>query len=375
MIENLEIRSQSDREIIGIVDNMKSVIWHSVYYGVGDFEIYLPATGKHMDLLKHGNYITRPDDIEVGIIENIQITNDENGLMLIVTGRFAKSILDRRHIYNLSGKTNTPTILRGNVENNVRSLVSDNAISCAFDSNRNIPFLELGKLNNIPTIIVDDKGQPAQKQVSYDNLLTYSDSVLEEYRLGSTVILDDDSKKLLYIVYEGINRSIDNPDDNEAVIFSYEFDNISQSSYVYDITPMKTAALIGGEGEGLERFYSIIQGNAQGENRRETWVDASSITKTYQDESGDEHVYTDEQYTEMLNAQGKQALSTLIPTESFEGTLLVNGGVWRLNRDYTLGDVVTIEDKRIGQYANVQITEILETQDENGYTVEITYKK
>lgn len=44
MIEYVEVRSASTREIIGIIDNSKSIIWHDVYYGVGDFEIYAPCT-------------------------------------------------------------------------------------------------------------------------------------------------------------------------------------------------------------------------------------------------------------------------------------------------------------------------------------------
>ena len=43
MIEFVEIRGH-DTNIIGIIDTAQSVIWRSVYFGVGDFEIYAPAT-------------------------------------------------------------------------------------------------------------------------------------------------------------------------------------------------------------------------------------------------------------------------------------------------------------------------------------------
>lgn len=375
MLENLEIRSKNTREVIGLVDGANSILWHSVYFGVGDFEIYISATKQYLELLQHGNYIARQDDSEIGIIENVQIINSiQDGMMLIASGRFAKSILDRRQIYNLSGTTNTPTILRGNVEVNIRKLVSDNAINCTFDSARNIPILELGQLSNIPYVIVDENGNATQKQVSYDNLLTYSDSVLEEYDLGSIITLNNTSGQLLYTVYEGVDRSINNVDGNSPVIFSQEYDNLSESNYSYDLSQKKTTALIGGEGEGLERFYSLLSGSEQGMERRETWVDASSLNRTYKDENNEEKAYTDQEYTAMLHAQGKQSLAMLKPIETFDGSILINGGIWKLNRDYRLGDIVTIEDKRINKYANVRITEILESQDENGYTAEITYK-
>ena len=38
MISYVEILN-TERELIGIIDTAKSIIWHSVYFGVGDFEI------------------------------------------------------------------------------------------------------------------------------------------------------------------------------------------------------------------------------------------------------------------------------------------------------------------------------------------------
>lgn len=370
MIEYIEVRASTDRELIGIIDSAKSVLWHSVYYGVGTFEVYAVASERHLQLLQEGNYITRPNCDEIGIIESVSIEyNLQDGLMIAASGRFAKSILDRRHIYNLSGKRNFPTILSGSVESAARACVANNAISCSFDASRNIPILKLGALKGYPEIIVDHNGQAAKKQVSYKNLLEYTDSVLEEYKLAARITLDPDNYNLLYSVYKGTDRSTDNSDGNEAVIFSTEFDNLNESNYSFDTTYKKTAALIGGEGEGLERFYSLVAGQETGLARRETFIDASSISKQYEDEQ----TYTDAEYKALLDAQGKQELAHLKAEENFDGTLNVSGGVWRIYKDYFIGDVVTIQDNRIGKYINARITEIIEAQDENGYSVEISY--
>lgn len=375
MIEYVEIRAKADRELIGIIDDFQSVIWHSVYFGVGDFEIYTSATDKNLLLLAEGNYITRPDDIEVGIIEKIEIANDpQSGKMISATGRFAKSILDRRHIYNLSGTVNSPTILRGNVETNIRNIVRNNAISCAFDSRRNIPILALSPAAGLSAIIVDESGNAAEKQVSFQNLLEYTDEVLTEYGYASIITLDETTKKLLFSCYAGTDRSVDNVSGNDAVIFSPEFDNLVESTYTLDKATEKTAALIGGEGEGYDRFYSVIKGNTSGLDRRETWVDASSLSKTYK-EGETEKTYTDEEYKKLLDIQGKQTLLTLPKVETFSGVLDNDTlGVWRLNEDYALGDIVTVEDKDIGKYINVRITEITEVQDENGYACEASFE-
>ena len=60
--------------------------------------------------------------------------------------------------------------------------------------------------------------------------------------------------------------------------------------------------------------------------------------------------------------------------ETFTGNINVTFGNWLLNRDYFLGDIVTIQDNKINKYANVRITEITEIQDENGYSIDAKYE-
>lgn len=369
-IEYVEIRDESTT-LLGIVDTAQSVIWHSVYFGVGDFEIYVQASPELIALLQVGNLVTRPDDLEVGIIEKINIADDPaGGTMITAAGRFAKSILERRLIYNLSGTVNTPTILRGNVEAAVRSLVNDNAINCSFDSRRNIPLLALGDVAGLPHVIVDENGAAAVKQVSYQNLLAYTDELLQEYGLGATVILDEGAGKLRYVVYAGIDRSWDNAAGNDPVIFGKDYDNLTSSSYGYDATAEKNVALIGGAGEGVERFYSLVAGAQAGLQRRELWVDAASLNRTYKDDSDVEQSYTDDEYSAMLNAAGKQQLNMHTAAETFDAPFDIQNSRWKYNRDFALGDVVTTQNEDIGKFANVRLREVLEVQDENGYSIE-----
>lgn len=374
MIEYVEVRSASTREIIGIIDNSKSIIWHDVYYGVGDFEIYAPCTQENIDALAVGNYITRYNSRNVGIIEKIEVTyNPQDGRMIVAAGRFAKSILDRRLIFKLSGHSVSPTFLSGNVESAARSLVADNAISCAFDTGRNMPELVLGASAGITKKIIDNDGYSADKQVTYKELLSYSDGLLEEYELGAYCMLDN-NLKLAYTVFEGADRSVDNTAGNQPVVFSQDFDNLLSSEYQYDNTKLKNAALIGGEGEGEARFCSIVKDSAvTGLKRREVWIDSSSITKKYNDESGTEQTFTDDEYDKQLKTDGMQKLAELAITERFEGEIDITNGSFSYGTDFALGDKVTVQDTGIGLYINARILEITEVQDDNGYSIEAKY--
>lgn len=369
-IDYIEVRGL-DCQLLGIIDTAKSIIWHSVYYGVGDFEVYTEATPKALELLQAGRLVTRPDDVEVGIVEQVTIEyNQQDGRMIVAAGRFAKSLLERRLIYNLNGSSNTPTILRGNVETEVRRVVAENAIACPFDSRRNIPLLQLGPVAGYPQRIVDNEGYATQKQVSYQNLLAYTDSLLQEYGMAATVILDEDAGCLRYIIYAGVDHSWENTAGNDPVIFSQEYDNMSSSSYEYNTTTEQNVALVGGAGEGVERFYSLVGGTQAGLARREVFVDAASLNRDYKDDAGNDKTYSDIEYKAMLDAAGVQQLNAATITEQFGGTFDLEGSRWKYNEHFALGDIVTAEDKDIGKYINVRLRDILETQDENGYNIE-----
>lgn len=365
MIEYVEARN-AQFEVIGILDTAQSVIWHSVYYGVGDFQLYISLKDV-IQIVADARYITRPDNDEVGVIESILIADDiESGKMITIKGRFAKSLLDRRIIFNLSGTSNKATILQGNVETNVRSLVNANAIA-----SRSLGVLELGAVAGIGKTIVDENGAAAQKQVSFENLLDYTEAVLKEYGIASKVKLS--GNKLQYIVYEGADRSADNTDGNQPIVFSKEFDNLVSSEYTYNSTQEKNVALIGGEGEGIERFC-VLLGSQNGIKRKEVFVDASSIKKTYKDENDGEQTYTDADYTTLLKSHGHQEMNDLKVIEDFNGTIDITNGNWKYNEDVFLGDIVTVQDNDIGVFKNVRLAEVTEYQDGDGYAVEAVYQ-
>lgn len=373
-IEYVEIRDENT-DLLGIIDTAQSIIWHSVYFGVGNFEIYVAAHTETVELLQAGRYVTRIDNDEVGIIESLQIFDDPtSGTMITASGRFAKAMLDRRLIYNLSGTVNTPTILRGNVETEVRRVVAENAISCPFDSRRNIPVLELGELAGFAYVIVDDSGTATQKQVSYENLLEYTDSLLKEYGLASKVVLDADAKKLQYVIFEGTDRSIDNTNCEIPITFSKEFDNLTESNYYFNESISKNVALIGGAGEGLERFYSLLAGSQAGLERRELFVDAGSVNRTYKDEKEEEQTYGDDVYRAMLDATGRQTLTEHQTEETLQGKVDVVNSGYIFNVDFALGDIVTMQNNAIGRYVNERLRDVLEVQDGDGYKIEVNNK-
>ncbi len=380
MIEYVEIRNAS-RELIGIVDNAESIIWESAYYGTGRFEVYVRVTPQTVAMLVDGNYVTRPNDRHIGVIENLHVTwSPQSGRMIAASGRFAKSLLDRRLIYNYKNYSITPTVSSGLVEVAVRKLVYDNIIASA-DSLRNVPFIQLGALQNIAAKILEEDGNPGRIQTSYAGLLEYTDSLLQEYSIGAYMGFDRSSKNLLYNVFEGKDRSIGNTAGNAPLIFSQDFDNLLSTDYKYQSAALKTTALIGGAGEGTERFCTTIGHYASGLSRREVFVDASSQSRTYKEETTNEagevveveKTYTDAEYAALLKAHGQQNMAEMQIVQTFDGEVDVMNSGKEFGTDFWIGDIVTIQDVQLSAYINTRILTATEVQDGNGYKLAISY--
>lgn len=374
MIEYLEIRDTT-RKLVGVLDIAKSIIWEADYYGAGKFEVYTPLTDQALNLLQMGYYCTRRNEENAAIIEAVQFTDSaQDGAMILVSGRMAKSILDRRLVYRLSGNQINPVRISGNVATAVQSVVNAHAGQNA-DAARTMGVI-IGSNGGITKTITASGGGESSRQSSYNNLLTFTDGVLQEYACGALMRIND-QQQLIYDCFEGQDRSVGNAAGNTPVIFSQDFENLLTAQYTEDTTQLRNFALIGGEGEGLARFFTTYdQDSATGFERREVFVDASSIPRKYKPEGSDtEQEYTAAEYSTLLTGQAQTKLKELIITKKFTGEINLTRSPYQYGKgaDFWLGDLVTIQDNTLGLYATVRILKATEVQDESGYLLSVEY--
>ncbi|MBP3573221.1 MAG: siphovirus ReqiPepy6 Gp37-like family protein [Prevotella sp.] len=374
MIEYLEIRDAT-RKLIGMLDIAKSVIWEVDYYGAGRFEIYTPLTGDALQMLQMGYFLTRPNEANAAIIEAIEYTDSaQDGAMSLISGRMAKSILDRRLVYRLNGNQINPVKISGNVATAVQSVVRAHAGQGA-NAARTMGVI-IGSNGGITQTITSKEGNDSTRQSSYNDLLTFTDSVLQEYACGALIRINEQNQ-LIYDCFEGQDRSVGNTAGNTPVIFSQDFENLLTAEYTEDTTLVKNFALIGGEGEGLARFYTTFdQDGATGLARREVFVNAQSIPRKYKPEGSDEEQeYTASQYSQLLTGQAQTQLKELVITKTFRGEINLIHSPYKYGKDadFWLGDIVTVQDNALGLYANVRILKATEVQDESGYLLSVEY--
>lgn len=341
----------SSAQILDMIDAFESNIWTVQYFDTNDFELVVPATDKNIDLLQKDRLLCRDKDRDGGtwqnvmIIENIKIVADwEDGNQMTVSGRGLKSIVGRRVIWK-------QTNLTGKVETGIRQIITENIIS---------PDDEKRKIDNF---ILDEPAGITDTfdiQAMGEDLDEWVTSTCQTYGIGWDVYIKDG--KFVFKLYKGLDRSY-NQKDRLPVVFSDEFDNLLASTYTYERAEFKNAALIGGEGEGVNQRITTI-GDSSGLERYEAYIDGSSV-------SSNGTIITEEQYYKMLRDYAKDELNTTSFTESFEGNVVPNGN-YTLNQDYFLGDTVQVINE-YGISATPRIIEIIESEDQNGTSIVPTF--
>lgn len=366
-----------------IIDTYSSAIWAKRYNDIGDCELVISASEDNFKKIKECPYIARNDDDMVCKIKKIEIqTDEENGDQLIITGKDIKEILNQRIVVK-------QTNFNGLVEDYIRTLINDSIIKPS-NSDRKIANFILGNKVGFSDTI--------SEQVTYDYVGEKIQELCLQYGWGYKVTVD--SGYFIFELYKGEDKS-------KYITFSHNYDNISTTDYSKDDTNIKNVALVAGEGEGVDRVTTTIGGGI-GINRHELYVDARDVSSSidydelitnypngqqktvngiiYYQVNGtniailtknDDGEVTEVQlcsnvYIENLKNTGYEKMADYTSVTSFSGEI-ITGLSYVYKKDYNLGDIANIQNE-YGISVNARITEIVESRDENGYTIEPTFE-
>lgn len=366
-----------------IIDTYSSAIWAKRYNDIGDCELVISASIENFRKIKECKYIARNDDDMVCKIKKVELqTDEENGDQLILTGNDITDILNQRIVIK-------QTNFNGSVEDYIRTLINDSIIKPT-NTDRKIKNFTLANKKGFTETI--------REQVTYDNVGDKIQKLCKQYGWGYKVTINNGS--FIFALYKG-------SDISEYITFSHNYDNISTTDYSKDDSNIKNVALVAGEGEGVAR-KTITIGNGIGIDRHELYVDARDISSEidydellinypngkekvinnviyYQVNGINIAVLTKNDAGEITNVQlcnniymenlkntGYEKMSEYASITSFAGEIIV-GMSYKYKEDYNLGDIVNIVNE-YGISINVRISEVIENQDDNGYTMEPTFE-
>ena len=325
-----------DRALLGAVEAFEYLRWSRRYSHCGSFELKAIATPENTELLRLGHYLWKNDDEEAGLIEFRELAAPDRETIL-VSGRFATSFLARRIIWG------TET-LNGDLSDCVEQLM-DNHLIDPDDPTRCIPGITFSS----PALDI-----PIRTQTSYRNLLDVVTGLCDTAEVGIKTVFDPTGGPLNVRLYQG---------GVTQAVFSKEYENIIDQIYTQSLMDYANTALIGGEGEGSDRVFAAITGEA-GEDRYEMFVDAKDLRE---EDFGVE-------YEDALLFRGDAKLQERAMIRAFDASANPYGNLV-YKSDYDLGGVVKVLSTRWNLEMTARITEIEESYDADGRSLRVVFGK
>ena len=321
---------------VDTLQNTTSIQWMPRYNETGTFEIHAIPTIANLKYLIENNRIVNQETNEIGFIKEVSNQQDDDGKEEIEI----HGVMD-----NLNDRININTIQISNVVDGLKKLINDNKRGLN---------ITIGEFEQI-----EDKYDPP-KETTWDELRTTFQEVCQENGIGYRMV----RKNKVLNVLELYKRSI-----NEKVKFSDDLGNIVAQSYLTSVEDFKNFAYVCGEGEGPERVIVEVD-LTNGGPRYELYVDARNISKTYTAEDGSEQTYTYEEYRNVLRNEGILELAEHQAVKEFEVEINQSDLMFKLNKDYFMGDVIKTDSKKYGLLKYFRISGVNYIQ-EDGSKVEL----
>lgn len=412
---------------VGLIDSFKSCIWVNRYNEIGDCEIYIDANEENLQLLQKGYYLVRENDEMVCRIKKIEIdTDSEDGDFLTVTGYDAKDYLDQRIIWGTMS-------IDGNVEEAIRQMIDETICNPSINSRKLLKqngeqLLYLGDIAGFTENTTEQNSYKVigekireycktfnwgykvilinnalyfilYKGTNRSNYVVFSDDF---ENLQSTKYIEDDSKlgnvALIGGEGEGSERTRESIGNNSGVdryevfVDARDISKTVNWSELVQIYPMSSQ---GGQGSiirnGNAYAYKMNYINIQ-------IIDSEQLAQLQTDyPSGEEIIIDGEIYYQIPNIiiadletsspsdntsvvlrdviysiylmnRGYEKLSEYGSNTSFEGSVEPNT-TFEYKKDYYLGDIIKVKNV-YGISIKARITEVIEIQDDNGYSIE-----
>lgn len=282
------------------------------YYDFDEFQLVMPD--KYYQYIKNAKYIYNADLKQYMVIVSYSVNENQ----LTIKGKSLNYILNTRIL-----TSDISEIKNKNVEDFCRLMVDANAIT-----DRPITNLILGDSSNI--------SYTDTCQASKGNKL--GDKVFELCKLGEMsykIEYDEDTKKLIFSVFQGIDRTT-NQSENTFAIFSSSYENLKNNTYENSVF---TYSNVGYYQNSSGIITNIDLRSDTNEERREIWLSSKN------------------------ESEAKQEMQNNNKTENITGEVL-DTDTLQYGTNYNIGDLIDVVDIS----HNIQ----METRIE---AIEIVYEK
>lgn len=310
--------------------------WNRKYYEAGDFSLQVAADVYDQSWA----YIGTAERPELGIVQKFAYTGERDEFVQL-SGFFYEKRLDDRVCYPryIADKPTTEEACR--------------ALMQRFAADLPVKLAE----PNSPML-----GDRTQSDFTDDELGTKLYGILETRELSQRIAYDYASDRLVWSVWQGLDRT-QGQSVNTWAVFSSDFGNVEKSEVNRDDSDYKNYAIVAANENdaGVEQTVERIDWTGGG-HRREMVVDMRS-TKPDEGQSD----------ADFRAALRQEAEEKLLDRQVIEDADVDAGDVGGYMRDYDLGDRCDIIIPRFGLEVEARIVEVSEVFKAEGHTVTLGF--
>lgn len=351
----LEIFVKATRQRIDMIKTYDFVQYVDEYNGQGSFSIKMPVNDESLTYLYFGNYILFDDGV-MGIIKGVNTAQDDDTEVEIY-GYLTNHILSFRVFDHTKKYYDT-------VPNIARQMVTDYFIENT-NIYRNISNVRLATdPAYIPQfeskITMQNTGDTVFDVVA--QMFLTCDLGFEMFPVIKNFDVAVDGRNLEafeFRILKPVDRTINNTAGNTPVLFSFELNNLASLEYEEDGRVYNNVVYVASEGVGEDRkvieLSTFPSDNVvSGIDRIEGYVDARDL----QTEKDEEVVLTDAELENLMKQRGLEYLEEHQKFISFDGQVVSGEMSYTYKKDFYKGDYVTVYDKNINRYVNLQIASV-----------------
>lgn len=326
---------------LAILEEFESFVWTERYSGFGDLQIDLPP-GSKWGWISPGTYIMHSESSRVMLVERREEVTDQHGSQkTVVKGRSIEIYLDNRAVFPNKGSY-TVWSSSGPLGRIVQGLVDEICV-------QGIGYTPLDIIPGMYTADTSTSTEWVIASIKRKSLYDAVKELCDSGKLGFGILLRDVEPRLRFFVYEGVKRP--------GVVFSSALENLTEERLLISWAGHKNTAYVWAK-DGKRREIVVPPNgsvNREGLDRRVLHVDASDI---------DPDEMTEATLVGSLQQRGKEELAARARVRAFDG-LIIPGSGFNYNVHYSLGDIVTLED-RFNTKFEVRVTEYIWASDSSG---------
>jgi hypothetical protein len=333
----------NELNLLGEVDNYLSFSFTRKYYSYGEFQLVTNIKVQNADKLNVGNLVMLGNDkYKVGIIRHKEIKINEAGEeILTIKGYSLSHFLTQR--ITIAEVNQAQDTIEGNAETVMKHFVKRNCLDIA---GMEFPSFFISPNQN--------RGENIKWASRYKNLAEELEKISRLTNIAFNIYPDFESKSYIFDVYNGRNFSA-SQNINPPVIFSSKFDNVESQEYIDSITGYGNYAIVAGQGEGVNREIIMMGSEATGFEKSVIFVDARDLEAN-----------TD------LPSRGAAKLKDHERIISFDAEVLPTGS-FEYEKDWDLGDIVTVQNKEWNVEIDTRITEVTEIYESGGFRLSVVF--